>query len=89
MKKTSYRKILFIIIPVFIISVIILTAFFINKSNDRKGVFSVIEKRWIEKNSSETINISITNDLPVFGHIMTYNVDGKTYEMNHTYNSII
>ena len=27
-------------------------------------------------------------DLPVFGHIMTYNVDGKTYEMNKTYDSI-
>lgn len=67
MKKTSYKKILFIIIPVFLISIIILTAVIINKNNDSKGVLSVIEKRWIEKNSSETIDISITNDLPVFG----------------------
>ena len=67
MKKTSYRRLLLMIVPIFIISVIILVAFIINKNNDSKGIFSVIEKRWIEKNSSETIDISITNDLPVFG----------------------
>lgn len=67
MKKTSYKKLLFILVPVLTILVIFLLSTLINNNNDNKGVFSILEKRWIEKNQSEVIDISITNDLPIFG----------------------
>ncbi len=65
--KNKKKKILFILIPIIIAVIIIFIATSINKKNDKNGVFSVLEKRWIEKNQSKVIDVSVINDLPIFG----------------------
>lgn len=65
--KNKRKKILFILIPIIIAVIIIFIATSINKKNDKNGVFSVLEKRWIEKNQSKVIDVSVINDLPIFG----------------------
>ena len=67
MKKKNYKRLLLVLIPIFVISILVLISIMINNKNDARGVFSVLEKRWIEKNQSEIIDVGITNDLPVFG----------------------
>ena len=65
-KKINIKKILLIIIPIIIIALIAIGMATKNR-NDKNGVFSIIEKRWIEKNKSTVVDISILNDLPLFG----------------------
>ena len=65
-KKINLKKILLIIIPIIII-ILIAIGISTKNRNDKNGVFSIIEKRWIEKNKSSVVDISILNDLPLFG----------------------
>ncbi|MBO6145814.1 MAG: diguanylate cyclase [Bacilli bacterium] len=66
-KKISVKKILIIIILLTVIFGVLGIAIYSKNKNDRNGVFSIIEKRWIEKNKSTVIDVSILNDLPLFG----------------------
>ena len=66
-KKVNTKKIIAIIIVLAIILIGGFTAYKVKSSNDEKGVFSVLEKRWIEKNKSTVIDVSILNDIPIFG----------------------
>ena len=66
-KKMSMKKILLIVIPIFVILVGIFIGIKIKSNNDANGVFSILENRWIENNKSTVIDVSILNDLPIFG----------------------
>ena len=46
---------------------VIIFAIFINNKNDENGVFSLLEKRWIEKNKSKIVDVAVLNDVPIFG----------------------
>lgn len=65
-KKISIKKIIIISIIVLTIGTIAFGVYTRNKNN-KNGVFSILEKRWIEKNVSKVIDIGIINDLPLFG----------------------
>ena len=69
MKKKSInkKKILYVLIPVIILAIIIGIALTVNKKNDENGVFSLLEKRWIEKNKTTVVDVSVINDVPIFG----------------------
>ncbi len=68
-KKNLKRKRLIvvssIIVGVLLIGTII---FLINRNNKNNGVFSVLEQRWLEKNASQVVDISVLNDVPIFGY---------------------
>ena len=66
-KNVNKRKILLITIPIVLIAIITIVAVAINKSNNEKGVFSLLEKRWIEKNKNTSVDVSVLNDIPIFG----------------------
>ena len=67
-KKVNLRKILFIIVPVALAVILIAFGVYSKNKNDKNGVFSILEKRWIEKNKSTVVDISVINDLPLFGN---------------------
>ena len=68
-KKNLKRKKLIVTASVIVgILLIGLIIFFVNRNNKNNGVFSVLEQRWIEKNSSEVVDISVLNDVPIFGY---------------------
>ena len=66
-KNINKKRVALIVIPVFLLIIIIMFAIFINNKNDKNGVFSLIEKRWIEKNKSNVVDVAVLNDLPIFG----------------------
>lgn len=66
-KKINIKKILFIAIPILVIVISISLGIYFTNRNNKNGVFSILEKRWIEKNKSTVIDISILNDVPIFG----------------------
>ena len=66
-KKFNTRKLLLIGIPLVIILILITVGVYTKNKNDKNGVFSILEKRWIEKNANTVVDISIVNDLPLFG----------------------
>lgn len=61
--KTNKAIILTIVGVVLIISIII---FILNYSKDESS-FSIIEKKWIKDNVNNVIDVSIYNDIPVYG----------------------
>ena len=64
MKNKTNRLIIITIIGiVLIISVII---FILNYSKDESS-FSIIEKKWIKDNTNNVIDVSIYNDIPIYG----------------------
>lgn len=65
-KKINLKRILLIAIPFFLIAAVIVVSVIVKNRNDQNGVFSVLEKRWIEKNKNTIIDVSILNDLPLF-----------------------
>lgn len=67
-KKINIRKILFIGIPLLVIILAVVLGIYFTNRNNEKGVFSILEKRWIEKNKSTVIDVSILNDVPIFGN---------------------
>ena len=66
-KNINKKKILLITLPLVLLAIIIFVAFSVNKSNNEKGVFSLLEKRWIEKNKNRTVDVSVLNNIPIFG----------------------
>lgn len=66
-KSVNKKKILYVLIPIIILAIIIGIALTVNKKNDENGVFSLLEKRWIEKNKTTVVDVSVINDVPIFG----------------------
>lgn len=66
-KSINRKRVALILIPFLLLVLIIMVAVSVNKKNDKNGVFSLLEKRWIEKNKSTVVDISILNDVPIFG----------------------
>ena len=66
-KNINKKKILLIAVPLLILAAIVAIAFSVNKRNNEQGVFSLLEKRWIEKNKNTTVDVSVLNDIPIFG----------------------
>lgn len=52
---------------IFIISIIVLAFILLKNKESSKNEFSILEKRWLEKNESKVIDISIINDVPLLG----------------------
>ncbi len=64
MKKRNNKIIVLILVGViFIVSLLI---FILNYSKDDSS-FSILEKKWINDNTSKVIDISVYNDVPVYG----------------------
>ena len=66
-KNVNKKKILLITLPLVLLAIIIAVVVAVNKSNNEKGVFSLLEKRWIEKNKNTSVDVSVLNDIPIFG----------------------
>lgn len=65
MKKRNNKTIILIIIGVFF--VVLFGIFILNYSKDDAS-FSILEKKWISDNTSNIIDVSIYNDIPVYGN---------------------
>ncbi len=65
MKKNKTNKIIILSLigVVFIVSLLI---FILNYSKDDSS-FSILEKKWINDNSNNVIDVSVYNDVPIFG----------------------
>ena len=66
-KNVNKKRTLLIALPLALLAIIIIVAISINKSNNEKGVFSLLEKRWIEKNKNTSVDVSVLNNIPIFG----------------------
>ena len=66
-KNINKKKIILIALPLVLLAIIIIVAFSVNKSNNENGVFSLLEKRWIEKNKNTSVDVSVLNNIPIFG----------------------
>ena len=64
-KKISLKRVLFTVVPIVLIILTITIGIYTKNKNDRNGVFSILEKRWIEKNKSTVVDVSVLNDLPL------------------------
>ena len=65
MKKNKSKKTLILTI-IGVILLVVLLIFILNYSKD-DATFSLIEKKWITDNENNVIDVSIYNDVPVFG----------------------
>ena len=61
-KNVNKKRVALIIIPLILLAIIIAFGVLVNKSNNKNGVFSLLEKRWIEKNKSRIVDVSVLND---------------------------
>lgn len=64
MKKRNNKTIILIIIG--ILFVVLFGIFILNYSKDDAS-FSILEKKWINNNTSNIIDVSVYNDIPVYG----------------------
>lgn len=69
MKKKSINKkrLLYILVPIIVLAIIIFVAVNVSKKKTENGEFSLLEKRWIEKNKNTVVDVSVVNDVPIFG----------------------
>ena len=69
-RKKNIKRKRIIVVSSIIIGVLLigLIIFLVNRNNKNNGVFTVLEQRWIEKNSSQVVDISVLNDVPIFGY---------------------
>lgn len=63
-KKKKQRRLTALIIIILLAILIALIAF--SKSNANSTNLNLVEKRWIENNKKEVINVSVVNSIPVF-----------------------
>ena len=64
MKKRNNKIIVLILVGVlFVVSLLI---FILNYSKDDSS-FSILEKKWINDNTSTVFDVSVYNDVPVYG----------------------
>ena len=66
-KNINKKRVALIIVPLILLTIVITVAIFVNNKNDKNGVFSLLEKRWIETNKSTVVDVSVLNDIPIFG----------------------
>ena len=66
-KNVNKKRLLLIALPLVLLAIIIVVAISVNKSNNENGVFSLLEKRWIEKNKNTVVDVSVLNNIPIFG----------------------
>ena len=64
MKKRNNKVLILTLIG--IVFVTLLGIFILNYSKDDAS-FSILEKKWINDNKSNVVDISVFNDVPVFG----------------------
>ena len=65
MKKRNNKTIVLIVIG--IIFIVLFGIFILNYSKDDAS-FSILEKKWISDNTSNIIDVSVYNDVPVYGN---------------------
>ena len=65
MKKKNNKLIILIIVG--IIFIVSLGVFILNYSKDDSS-FSILEKKWINDNASTVLDVSVFNDVPVYGN---------------------
>ena len=65
MKTIDTIALILIIIGIFF--VVLFGIFILNYSKDDAS-FSILEKKWINENTSNIIDVSVYNDIPVFGN---------------------
>lgn len=65
MKKRNNKTIVLIVIGIFF--VVLFGIFILNYSKDDAS-FSILEKKWISDNTSNIIDVSVYNDVPVYGN---------------------
>lgn len=65
MKKRNNKTIILIVIGIFF--VVLFGIFILNYSKDDAS-FSILEKKWISDNTSNIIDVSVYNDVPVYGN---------------------
>lgn len=66
-KNINKKRVLLLALPLVLLAIIVIVAVSVNKKNDENGVFTLLEKRWIEKNKNTVVNVAILNDIPIFG----------------------
>ena len=65
MKKRNNKTIVLIVIGIFF--VVLFGIFILNYSKDDAS-FSILDKKWISDNTSNIIDVSVYNDVPVYGN---------------------
>ena len=65
MKKRNNKVIVLALAGVIFVS--LLVVFILNYSKDDSS-FSILEKKWINDNASSVIDVSIYNDIPIYGN---------------------
>ena len=66
MKKNNKINKIIILSVIGLIILISLVIFILNYTKDSSS-FSILEKNWINNNSSNIIDVSVYNDIPVYG----------------------
>ena len=66
-KKVNKKSLLFLTIIILVVMSIITVVVVQNKKTNENGKFTILEKKWIEKNQSKIVDVSVINDLPIFG----------------------
>jgi len=62
------KRLLFLGIGIFVLLLIVIVFLVMRiRSNNANGVISITENRWIERNKNTLVDVSILNDIPVFG----------------------
>lgn len=61
------KKALIIGIPIVVCILVFFGVYFFLNHEDKNTSLTILEKRWIESNSSTKVNLDIINDMPVFG----------------------
>ena len=90
MKINRNNKIIIVSI-VGVIFIVALVVFILNYSKDDYS-FSLLEKKWIQDNTSNVIDVSVFNDIPVYGQngsgvIFDY-LDEFTHDYDINFNKI-
>ena len=65
MKKNKLNKI--VTLSIIIVMIIVSLAIFILNYSKDSSSFSLIEKKWISDNANNVIDVSVYNDVPIFG----------------------
>ena len=66
MKKNNKLNKIIILSVIVLIFTISLVIFILNYTKDSSS-FSILEKNWISNNASNVIDVSIYNDVPIYG----------------------
>lgn len=61
------KKALIIAAPIVVCILVFFGVYFFLNHEDKDTSLTILEKRWIESNSSTKVNLDILNDMPVFG----------------------